>query len=101
MVRYLMLLLVAQSRGFLPRFSQVRKFSIISKSTSLFGEVQMPAMSSTMKEGRVVEWLKSEGEPITAGESIATIESDKVRHTMQCMQCLLHAQLPLNPFHFC
>ena len=43
----------------------------------------MPAMSSTMKEGRVVEWLKSEGEPITAGESIATIESDKVRHT-QC-----------------
>ena len=91
MVRYLMLLLVAQSRGFLPRFNQVRKFSVISKSTSLFGEVLMPAMSSTMKEGRVVEWLKSEGEPITAGESIATIESDKVRHT-QCNECTTSPQ---------
>lgn len=46
----------------------------------------MPAMSSTMKEGRVVEWLKSEGEPITAGESIATIESDKADMDMEAFE---------------
>jgi len=35
-----------------------------------------------MKEGRVVEWLKTEGDTIESGEAIATIESDKVRKGM-------------------
>jgi pyruvate dehydrogenase E2 component (dihydrolipoamide acetyltransferase) len=30
-----------------------------------------------MKEGRVVSWLKSEGEAISAGEAIMVVESDK------------------------
>ena len=37
----------------------------------------MPALSSTMKEGRVVSWLKSEGDSIEAGEAIMVVESDK------------------------
>lgn len=37
----------------------------------------MPALSSTMKEGRVVSWLKSEGDEIEAGEAIMVVESDK------------------------
>ena len=37
----------------------------------------MPALSSTMKEGRVVTWLKSEGDEIEAGEAIMVVESDK------------------------
>ncbi|GMH74127.1 hypothetical protein TrST_g14334 [Triparma strigata] len=37
----------------------------------------MPALSSTMKEGKLSEWLTSEGSPISSGDSIATIESDK------------------------
>jgi len=37
----------------------------------------MPALSSTMKEGRVVSWLKSEGDAIEAGEAIMVVESDK------------------------
>ncbi|GMI09944.1 hypothetical protein TrLO_g9158 [Triparma laevis f. longispina] len=37
----------------------------------------MPALSSTMKEGKLSEWLTTEGSPITAGDAIATIESDK------------------------
>ena len=40
-------------------------------------EVTMPALSSTMKEGRVVSWLKSEGESVEAGEAIMVVESDK------------------------
>ena len=49
-------------------------------TTQLYGEgstITMPALSSTMKEGRVVSWLKSEGEPISAGEAIMVVESDK------------------------
>lgn len=37
----------------------------------------MPALSSTMKEGRVVSWLKNEGDEIEAGEAIMVVESDK------------------------
>jgi pyruvate dehydrogenase E2 component (dihydrolipoamide acetyltransferase) len=51
-----------------------------SSSTELSAEgskITMPALSSTMKEGRVVSWLKSEGEAISAGEAIMVVESDK------------------------
>ena len=37
----------------------------------------MPALSSTMTEGKIVSWLKSEGEKITKGEPIVVVESDK------------------------
>ena len=40
-------------------------------------KITMPALSSTMKEGRVVSWLKSEGDEIEAGEAIMVVESDK------------------------
>ena len=40
-------------------------------------KITMPALSSTMKEGRVVTWLKSEGDEIEAGEAIMVVESDK------------------------
>ena len=49
-------------------------------STQLYAEpikITMPALSSTMKEGRVVSWLKSEGDAIEAGEAIMVVESDK------------------------
>lgn len=37
----------------------------------------MPALSSTMKEGKVVSWLKSEGDKVESGEAIMVVESDK------------------------
>jgi pyruvate dehydrogenase E2 component (dihydrolipoamide acetyltransferase) len=49
-------------------------------STQLSAEaikITMPALSSTMKEGRVVSWLKQEGDAIEAGEAIMVVESDK------------------------
>ncbi|EJK74798.1 hypothetical protein THAOC_03500 [Thalassiosira oceanica] len=52
----------------------------IRYETSLAAEsikITMPALSSTMKEGRVVSWLKSEGDEIEAGEAIMVVESDK------------------------
>lgn len=40
-------------------------------------KITMPALSSTMKEGRVVSWLKNEGDEVSAGEAIMVVESDK------------------------
>jgi len=59
----------------------VSKLSFAAKTTTqLFAEgtkITMPALSSTMKEGRVVSWLKNEGDEISAGEAIMVVESDK------------------------
>jgi len=38
----------------------------------------MPKLSETMKEGRVVRWLKAVGEKVEAGEPILEIEAEKV-----------------------
>lgn len=40
-------------------------------------QLRMPRVSKTMTEGRVVEWLKREGERVKAGEPLVTVESDK------------------------
>lgn len=37
----------------------------------------MPALSSTMTEGKVVSWIKSEGDKLAKGESVVVVESDK------------------------
>ena len=37
----------------------------------------MPQMGYDMQEGTVVRWLKQEGEPVSEGEAIAEIETDK------------------------
>jgi pyruvate dehydrogenase E2 component (dihydrolipoamide acetyltransferase) len=37
----------------------------------------MPALSSTMTEGKVVQWLKAEGDKVSKGEPIVVVESDK------------------------
>ncbi len=40
-------------------------------------EVQLPALSPTMAEGKIVKWLKKEGDTISSGEAIAEVETDK------------------------
>ncbi|AQU86662.1 pyruvate dehydrogenase complex E1 component subunit beta [Komagataeibacter nataicola] len=40
-------------------------------------EILMPALSPTMKEGKVARWLRKPGDAITAGDVIAEIETDK------------------------
>jgi pyruvate dehydrogenase E2 component (dihydrolipoamide acetyltransferase) len=39
--------------------------------------VQLPALSPTMKEGRITKWLKNEGDKISSGSEIAECETDK------------------------
>jgi len=40
-------------------------------------EIVMPRMGLTMEEGTVVAWLKTENQPISAGEPMLEIETDK------------------------
>ncbi|MBE9168441.1 2-oxo acid dehydrogenase subunit E2 [Pleurocapsales cyanobacterium LEGE 06147] len=40
-------------------------------------DIFMPALSSTMTEGKIVEWVKSPGEKIEKGETVVIVESDK------------------------
>ncbi|MFZ9559236.1 MAG: biotin/lipoyl-containing protein, partial [Vulcanococcus sp.] len=40
-------------------------------------EIFMPALSSTMTEGKIVEWLKKPGDKVARGESVLVVESDK------------------------
>lgn len=37
----------------------------------------MPALSSTMTEGKIVSWVKSEGDVLSKGDSVVVVESDK------------------------
>nr|XP_023697980.1 pyruvate dehydrogenase protein X component, mitochondrial [Paramormyrops kingsleyae] len=45
--------------------------------------LQMPALSPTMEEGNIIKWLKKEGEPVTAGDALCEIETDKAFITME------------------
>lgn len=41
-------------------------------------QVIMPKLGLTMTEGRILDWLKREGEPVRAGEPLLVVETDKV-----------------------
>src|SRR5215208_2301742 len=40
-------------------------------------KVFMEALSPTMEEGRLVKWLKNEGDTVKSGEPLAEVETDK------------------------
>ena len=40
-------------------------------------KVVMEALSPTMEEGRLVKWLKNEGDPVKSGDILAEVETDK------------------------
>ncbi|KAL4334319.1 hypothetical protein GQ457_07G021870 [Hibiscus cannabinus] len=71
--------------SFLPSTSSLRRTSISGskgKSQALqlkakIREIFMPALSSTMTEGKIVSWMKSEGDKLSKGESVVVVESDK------------------------
>ncbi|KAG2261500.1 hypothetical protein Bca4012_013757 [Brassica carinata] len=58
---------------FRPASSHRRAMTVRSKIREIF----MPALSSTMTEGKIVSWLKTEGEKLAKGQSVVVVESDK------------------------
>ncbi|KAL2324075.1 hypothetical protein Fmac_023133 [Flemingia macrophylla] len=52
---------------------RLSSFSVEAKIREIF----MPALSSTMTEGKIVSWIKSEGDTLSKGDSVVVVESDK------------------------
>ncbi|MBI3945488.1 MAG: 2-oxo acid dehydrogenase subunit E2 [Armatimonadetes bacterium] len=46
-------------------------------------KVIMPKMGYDMEQGKIVRWLKGEGEPVRRGEDVAEIETEKVNIAIQ------------------
>jgi pyruvate dehydrogenase E2 component (dihydrolipoamide acetyltransferase) len=40
-------------------------------------EVILPKLGQTMEDGAIVDWVKKEGDPVTRGDILFTVESDK------------------------
>ena len=45
--------------------------------------VVMPKLSDTMEEGRILRWLKQEGDPVETGQALAEVETDKATVEME------------------
>ena len=45
--------------------------------------IEMPRLSDTMEEGTLIKWHKSAGDEVTAGETIADVETDKATMELQ------------------
>lgn len=46
-------------------------------------EVILPKLGVTMSEGRIVRWLKSEGDYVNQGDALFEIETDKVTQEVE------------------
>ena len=48
-------------------------------------DVTMPRLSDTMEEGTIASWLKKPGEWVEKGETLFTVETDKVEMEVESM----------------
>src|SRR5688500_13851675 len=51
--------------------------SHVPRLDTMATKVVMEALSPTMEEGRLVKWLKNEGDAVTSGDVLAEVETDK------------------------
>ena len=76
---FLQLCLLLATSGTASAFAPVpgRLFRSHTLSMVVRKDITMPALSSTMTEGKVVAWSKKVGEKVTAGDVLLIVESDK------------------------
>ncbi|KAI3917917.1 hypothetical protein MKW98_000151 [Papaver atlanticum] len=67
----------SSSSSSLPSYTSVRRNNKKTQIQAKIREIFMPALSSTMTEGKIVSWTKSEGDKLSKGESVVVVESDK------------------------
>lgn len=79
-----LLALFAQASAFSFSWSFTRGVNVNKPTSSLTSlsmvtkkDINMPALSSTMKEGKIVSWSKKVGDKVSAGEVLLVVESDK------------------------
>jgi pyruvate dehydrogenase E2 component (dihydrolipoamide acetyltransferase) len=53
------------------------------KDPIMASRVVMPKLSDTMEEGRILRWLKQEGDAIETGQALAEVETDKATVEME------------------
>src|SRR3954465_992363 len=46
-------------------------------------DIVMPRLSDSMEEGTIIKWLVSDGAPVSRGDEIAEIETDKATMTYE------------------
>ena len=56
-------------------------------------EVQMPRLSDTMEEGKILKWLKKVGDKIEVGDIIAEVETDKADMEMEALDAGVLAEI--------
>jgi pyruvate dehydrogenase E2 component (dihydrolipoamide acetyltransferase) len=61
------------------------------------GEVRVPRLGWSMDEGTFVEWLKTEGEPVAAGEPLFVLESEKSAQEIEAIDAGRLRWLPDGP----
>lgn len=55
----------------------------------------MPKLGMTMKEGKIIQWMKSEGDEVEKGISVVSIETDKVTYEVDAPASgFLHILVP-------
>ncbi len=59
--------------------------------------VCMPRLSQDMTQGRIVEWLKREGDPVKEGEPLVSIETDKAEVELQAPRSGILRRVLLGP----
>src|SRR6516165_10066421 len=54
-------------------------------------EITVPRLGWNMEEGVFVGWLKQDGDPVRAGESLFTLEGEKATEDIECLDSgILH-----------
>ncbi len=59
--------------------------------------VRMPRLSQDMTQGRIVEWLKKEGDAVKEGEPLVSIETDKAEVELQAPQSGMLRRVLVGP----
>ncbi|MEB3284887.1 MAG: dihydrolipoamide acetyltransferase family protein [Candidatus Sericytochromatia bacterium] len=59
--------------------------------------ILMPKMGYDMEEGKLLRWLKQEGEPVNKGEPVAEIETDKVAIEIEAFASGVLAKILVGP----
>ncbi len=60
-------------------------------------EVVIPMLGVTVEKGKVIKWLKNEGDPVEKGESIFVVEADKVTTEVESPASGILAKIILLP----
>lgn len=60
-------------------------------------EVVLPMLGITVEKGKIVEWLKNEGDPVEKGEIIFVVEVEKATTEVECPASGILARIILPP----